>query len=375
MIPIVIYLDLYFGAIHDYLTYLHYWQALLIGQNPYYPTYYYTCVYPPLFLIFAPLILITALLPKIIFSLIWLLTAHFIDKLCLEHNKSMKERFFYVGLILFNPLYWICHVFYSFFDCVVGLLLLFSIYLFKKKETVRSAISAAVAFLFKYAGALLFLPIIFFRKINWKVILSIIIISGGVYFILYFVWGEYIFYQFFGHTVERSSQGYSIFRAIRGPVIGINLDKYNIYITAGLLIIVFLICIRYKVDILETSIISFLIFWTFFEVAHTQFIFWFFPLIVYLCLELKKPSKILNYYLVIFSLYFIIMQIIYIPTGFGTIDPNFLFLRNIIGFFNFVLTIIFIIIIIYIHKYRKSITNSLKQNSPTDKNSLNGQEI
>ena len=96
----------------------------------------------------------------------------------------------------------------------------------------------------------------------------------------YLLWGKYILWPFYGHAgVGRASQLYSIFRVLRGTLFGINLDQYNTYITGILIIVGFLICYKYKIDILDTSIILLLIFWSFLKSPIHNFYYGFFLLL------------------------------------------------------------------------------------------------
>ncbi|MHA1426996.1 MAG: glycosyltransferase 87 family protein [Candidatus Helarchaeota archaeon] len=355
-IPAVIIITILFGAEfsydNDYVLYQQDWTALLQGQNPYHylnaDLQETMCYYPLGFLAFAGLYVFYGLLPKIFFTCIWIVIAFVINKICYKFEITDKSTILYsLCFIMLNPFYWISGLMLGRYDIVVGLCVLLAVYAIDNAEQIKSGIYAAQAFLLKYVGLILLFPLVFVKKkINWRIGLLAIGISGAVYLFGFFLWGIVIFDPFIVH-LTRDPGGQSIFTFIY-DVFGIDLSKYLIYL---LIIGVFIVaCFLYfqNDDISTYSLILIICFILILPVFYPQYILWFFPLLSYWSIRHNYAFKRT------IIMYMGIIGLVWIGTFYKIGYPP------ILSIFSVIINGIFILLIYFENKKHKATSEILR---------------
>ncbi len=217
----------------DYpLYYVNDWTALLGGQNPY--NYlcdagFCHCYYPLGFLSFAGLFSIHFLAPKVVLCLVWIFTAYKLNELCKKYDLSQRSTiYFSLVIVMFNPFYIISLLVGGTFDVLIGLCILLAVIAIDENKQIRSGIYLALAFLFKYIGMVILLPLVFLKKkLNWKTGLIFGFIGGGVYLLGFLLWGPDILYAFTSQ-LSRSD----IFPYVAG-ILGISVNTLYLLLLVG----------------------------------------------------------------------------------------------------------------------------------------------
>ncbi|NVM52216.1 MAG: DUF2029 domain-containing protein [Candidatus Helarchaeota archaeon] len=281
------YLDIFGLHIHtpDYLIfYQRDWTALLGGQNPY--NYWIgpdqlSSYYPPGFLVFGGFYFFHPLLPKIFFCLVWLLTAYLINGIAKKHDVSRKSTiYFCIGLIIINPMYLAIVLIAGHYDVVVGLCVLLAVYALDHSEQIKSGIYTASAFLLKFLGLILIFPLVFKKKkINWRLGVTFIAISGGIYLLCYLLWGSSIFQPIITQIL-RVPKGGSILVFI-SEVLGFDVGLILPYLfIIGAIIAAIFLYFR-NTDTSSFSLILILCFLMILPTFYVHYGAWFTPLAIY----------------------------------------------------------------------------------------------
>jgi hypothetical protein len=261
----------------DYANYYQqYWSLLLKLENPYPIT-----VYPIGFLAFSGVYAIYGLAPKIFFCLTWLYTGYLINGFCKKYNLTPGTTFYLcIAIIIINPVYLGTILISGHYDVVVGLCVLLAVYSLHHSDQIKSGIYTAFAFLFKFLGIILIFPLVIMKKkINWRVGVIFVALSGGIYLIGYLLWGPAVFQPFIDQLL-RNPQGASILLVI-SDILGLDVSILVPIIILGGILVVSIALYFLNTDIISFSLILILGFFLISPVIYVHYSTWFLPLAVY----------------------------------------------------------------------------------------------
>jgi len=327
----------------DYFFYEQNWLNVLQGINP-----YPMCAYPIGFLAFAGFYFFYPTLPKVFFCLIWLLTIYLMNKICKKHNISNNTTIiFCVGWLLINPLYIGTTLIMGHFDILVGFCILLAVYSADQSEEIKSGIYTALVFLLKFVGLILAFPLVFMKKkINWRLGISALSISGIFYLFGFLFWGTSAFEPILYH-IFREPSGSSIFLFFK-EVLGIDLSPFIIPLLIIGVIIVIVFLYSQNNDLSTYSLIILICFNLILPVFYVQYLLWFLPLALYW--SIKHNNALHRMLVLYFSVMYISVQLAIIPF-LSELQPYFSIL-------SFIMSVLFVIVLYLYRTKDKELKNT-----------------
>ena len=269
-------------GLHDYSAYLYQWNLINEGFNPWInKTDDYFNAYLPIHNIFAPLASLNISIPKIIFLSTFLIAIYISATFNLNFKRELdnfsKLKLFI--LFAFNPFCLILTTLYGLNDTFVAGLMILSLYLSllnkNKVHSFISGITLALATMVKIYPIFV-APLFIFRKrkIDITFFTSYFLSITLILLTSISIWGKSILDPIL-FASERLSKQLSFFKFSR-VFFGINLDEYSIYAMCVVIVIIFIIIKKYKIDLLPGVVITLSMALSFYKVGHPQFFLFFF---------------------------------------------------------------------------------------------------
>ena len=266
------------NGVMDYKAYLNHWTIVNQGLDPWIGT---DNVYLPIHNIFAPLAAINNSFPKLVFVLIFTIPMYMSSILPLNFKREMdivsKIKIF--AVFAFSPFCILITSYYGLNDTPVAGLIVLSLYLsLSNKNKVHSFISGitlALATMVKIYPIFV-APLFIFRKrkIDITFFTSYFLSITLILLTSISIWGKSVLDPIL-FASERHSKQLSFFKFSR-VFFGINLDEYSIYAMCIVIVIIFIIIKKYKIDLLPGVVITLSMALSFYKVGHPQFFLFFF---------------------------------------------------------------------------------------------------
>lgn len=304
---------------HDYIYYLRQWKTILENKDPWLDT---SNAYGPIHNIFAPLIYINPMIPKLIFFITYfyaLYIATFKD-MNFDSDLNTNKKLILFILYGFCPFSVLTVIVYGNNDAFSAALMVLSITTLlnshSKKENFVAGILLGISSMIK------FYPLIISPAFIWrKKIIDYNFLKGFILSILtiglasYKIWGSTILTPVLFAT-DRSSKHLSFFNFIRSTL-SIDLDHLSIFIVVIIFVSALLFTQLLEFDLIPSVCIIFGSVLSVYKVGHPQFFIFFFclgPLIVrYVSSKLINRNHglifsysswlaFLNFYLIIYHL-------------------------------------------------------------------------
>ncbi len=304
---------------HDYIYYLRQWQTILENKDPWLET---TNAYGPIHNIFAPLIFINPMIPKLIFSIIYFYALYVVTFKDMNFESNLKNNKKLILFILYGfcPFTFLTVIVYGNNDSITSALMVLSLTTLlnsnSKKDNFISGILLGISTMIKFYP-LIISPAFFWRKktIDYNFLkgflLSILTIGSASYKL----WGSTILTPIL-FASDRSSKHLSFFNFFRSTL-SIDLDHLSIYIMAIVFVSSLLFIQFLEFDLIPSVCFLFGSVLAVYKVGHPQFFIFFFclgPLIVRYVLS-KRINRnhelifsytswlaFLNFYLIIYHL-------------------------------------------------------------------------
>jgi hypothetical protein len=282
------------GARHDYEHhYLVTWELVMSGQDPWSQAGGSGNAYGPAFNVLAPLAALHPLLPKYLFVACWFGLVYWYLMLArsMSPARSGSERWL-LAFFLANPLFWIEIPVYGHFDILVACLCVAALHAYRRNNSVIAGGLIAAGTLMKfYPGVLLPLFALQDRRIDGKLVVSFLLVTGLGLGAAYLLWGASIFDPIlWAH--ERPSKHLSIFRFLRGSLSPTpNLDGFSGPCTLGAVLAVLWYGRRYRIPLSLATFALFLALFTFYRVGHVQYLVLLCGLFPYVALEHRTIFK------------------------------------------------------------------------------------
>ena len=266
------------NGVMDYKAYLNHWTIVNQGLDPWIGT---DNVYLPIHNIFAPLAAINNSFPKLVFVLIFTIPMYMSSILPLNFKREMdivsKIKIF--AVFAFSPFCILITSYYGLNDTPVAGLIVLSLYLslssYKKKNSLLSGISLALATMIK-VYPIFIAPLFIFRKkrIDITFFASYFFSIISIFFTSIFIWGKSTLKPFLWAT-EMHSKHLSFFNFFR-RIVGINFDEFSVYAMALVLLISLVLMYKSKIDLLPAVILTLALGFTFYKIGHPQYFLFFF---------------------------------------------------------------------------------------------------
>jgi hypothetical protein len=297
---------------HDYIVYVRQWRDVINGDNPWAGK---RSAYGPGHYFIALIYNIYFDLPRYMFVGLWLLTCFEILTIAYRNSKlPLAHKHILAALLLFNPFFWIIVARFGINDIFMTYCVITSLIFYRLKRHVLSGVLLGLGVSIKFIPFVM-VPFLVLsnRQIKWKFALSCAATLFLIFAVSYLLWGDG-FLRAFSFGANRPSTNLSIFRFLRGDYSPMHLftshpdyDKYSVMITLLLLFTFFIIHVKYNINPLVSSVISFGILLLLYKVGNHQFYTTFFFLVALLvCFEYEKLASRES---VIFSLYIFLIWI------------------------------------------------------------------
>ena len=287
---------------HDYIYYLRQWKIILDNKDPWIET---SNAYGPIHNIFAPLISINPMIPKLIFFIIYFYALYIVTfkEFNFDSDLNTNKKLILFILYGFCPFSVLTVIVYGNNDALSAALMALSLTTLlksnSKKENFFSGVLLGISSMIKFYP-LIISPAFFWRKrtIDYNFLKGFVISILTICLASYKVWGSTILTPILFAT-DRSSKHLSFFNFVRSTL-SIDLDHLSIY----LVVIVFVASVLFT-QLLEFDLIPSVLFLfgsvlSVYKVGHPQFFIFFFclgPLIV----RYVSSMRINRYHNLIFS--------------------------------------------------------------------------
>lgn len=341
ILNIILFVILFYGGSrHDYSLYSITWQGIL---NQDVNIYYHS--YGPLHLFFAFIYKLNPLLPKIIYGVLFSIFQIFLflkllklgDKILLLFYISIPCNFLIIATVYF----------YGINDAIVAFFLFFSVIFKLNKRDVVSGIFLSVSILTKIYPILLVPFFILERKkINFKLLLSLIISLIFILTVSIYFFGNKLILDPFMFGAARDPKLLSIFASLNydfpESLIVKNLIENNSFIVLISTLITIIFCLIKQTKIIISLILTYLTILITYKVGHIQF---YLPLCAFFSFLLIYEKNYLNIFYLVLPLIILLSltQLIYSTTsGFDLMNQseyNFELIREKIGYIYFVINI------------------------------------
>ena len=304
---------------HDYIYYLRQWKTILDFKDPWIDT---SNAYGPIHNIFAPLISINPMIPKLIFFIIYFYVLYIVTfkDMNFDFDLNTNNKLILFILYGFCPFTVLTVVVYGNNDALTSAIMALSLTTLinsnSKKENFISGILLGISTMIKFYP-LIISPAFFWRKktIDYNFLKGFFLSILTIGLASYKIWGSTILTPILFAT-DRSSKHLSFFNFFRSTL-SLDLDHLSIYVV----VIVFVASIFFT-QLLEFDLIPSVLFLfgsvlSVYKVGHPQFFIFFFclgPLVVRyifskrinrnheLILLYTSWIAFLNFYLVIYHL-------------------------------------------------------------------------
>ena len=269
---ILIYL-ISIDGLHDYSDYIKQWETINKGLDPWVGT---SNSYLPIHNIFAPLIKLNNSFPKILFFVLFSISLYLtsVTSIGLKNDLSRSSKLVIFTIFYLSPFCLSITLLYGLNDSVVTGLILLCLY-FSISKNIRfnnifAGIFLSFATLIKIYP-LFIAPVFIIKKGTFDKNFLISYLSANISIILtsYFIWGRSIINPII-FAMNRHSKHLSFFNFSR-KIIGLNLDKYSIFLMVIVFVISILVIYRFKLDIVPSVIVTLSFVLSFYKVGHQQF--------------------------------------------------------------------------------------------------------
>ena len=304
---------------HDYIYYLRQWKVILDNKDPWIET---SNAYGPIHNIFAPLISINPMIPKLIFFVIYFYALYVVTFKDMNFKFDLNNNNKLILFILYGfcPFSVLTVIVYGNNDSLTSALMAFSLITLlnshSKKENFFSGVLLGISTMIKFYP-LIISPAFFCRKktIDYNFLKGFLFSILTIGFGSYKIWGSTILNPILFAT-DRSSKHLSFFNFFRSTL-SIDLDHLSIYVVVIVFVSSIIFTQLLEFDLIPSVLFLFASVLSVYKVGHPQFFLFFFcvgPLIVRYVFSKRiniKPGLILSYtsWLAFLNFYLIIYHL------------------------------------------------------------------
>jgi hypothetical protein len=270
------------GFVHDHVAYQAFWEAALSGRDPWSPSFLAANPYGPFFLLLAIPYAIDPYAAKLTLVAAWLIALAIIRKERCRTAAARPPAWIWLSLAAFSPFVWLEVPYYAHFDVLVGLLTLMALRSLAARREGTAGTLIAVGSLFKFYPALI-VPSLLVRAGTARRALRLGLSAAAVFaagmLIGYLAYGDALLRPF-TVAAERESKFISPFMFLRAPSSPArllfhnpDLDRYWYVGLAICLLAAVAICVRRRLDTLDSAIVAGILGFLGYKVGHPQFLF------------------------------------------------------------------------------------------------------
>lgn len=205
------------GIKHDYGEYVHEWQLVIDGREPWGP--HSANTYGPLFNGLALPFWVDPLLPKVLLNVTWLCTAALLLGRCVRRGCDGPITWGIFVLLLFCPFIWAQFPRHGLNDAVPAALCVLAVVLVEAEKPWTAGLALALGGLFK-VYPLLLLPFLVLdnRQIRWPVVVSAVLAFTFGMGVSFAIWGTGTATTFVINA-QRPSSFLSVFYSLRTALV------------------------------------------------------------------------------------------------------------------------------------------------------------
>ncbi|MCU0445057.1 MAG: DUF2029 domain-containing protein [Microscillaceae bacterium] len=278
---IAAYFSLTFRYLHDYALYVKQWELFLSTGHPYLTPKgtFNGNGYGPLYIPLAYLYSWHTHLPRLLFTILWFVTAGFlVYKAYQAPYLDIKRRLLIWAFLFINPFFFSFYIFYGNNEIVVAFFLVLGIHFLHKQQEIQSGLMFGLGTLFKFIPIFI-IPFLFFgeRKIRALYFIWFVLVFAIGYEISWLLWEQEILEPFIFGTA-RPPKFMSIFRHLESDysllrvfVDNPQIAQWSFPLMLLVLFGLFIFHLRYRMSALVASICVLTICYMFYKVNHLQF--------------------------------------------------------------------------------------------------------
>ena len=287
---------------HDYIYYIRQWKTILEQKDPWIDT---SNAYGPVHNIFAPLIYINPMIPKLLFFIIYFYVLYIVTFKDMNFDFDLNNNNKLILFILYGfcPFSILTVIVYGNNDALTSALMVLSLTTLlnshSKRENFISGILLGISSMIKFYP-LIISPAFFWRKkkTDFDFLKGFCLSILTICFASYKIWGSTILKPIL-FASDRSSKHLSFFNFFRNTL-SIDLDHLSIYFVVIVFVVILFFIQFLDFDLIPSVLLLFGSVISVYKVGHPQFFIFFFclgPLIV----RYVFSKAINNNYNIIFS--------------------------------------------------------------------------